>query len=37
MLSKLFVKCLNCNTTHFISFLRHAHYVCSKCGYHFPH
>ncbi len=33
-MSKLFISCQNCRTTHFISFLKHAHYVCSKCGYH---
>ncbi len=32
-MSKLFPKCPKCNTSHFISFLKHAHYVCSKCGY----
>jgi len=35
MLSRLFVTCSQCHTTHFISFLKHSHYVCSKCGYHF--
>jgi len=34
-MSKLFIKCKNCETTHFISFLKRAHYVCSKCNYHF--
>ncbi len=34
MLSKLFVKCPQCSTTHFISFYQHAHYVCSRCGHH---
>ena len=32
-MSKLFPKCPKCKTSHFISFLKHAHYVCSKCGY----
>ncbi len=31
----LFIKCPRCKTTHFISFLKRAHYVCSKCNYHF--
>ncbi len=34
-MSKLFIKCPRCKTTHFISFLKHSAYVCSKCGYHF--
>lgn len=33
-MSKLFPKCSKCKTSHFISFLKRAHYVCSKCGYH---
>lgn len=33
-MSKLFISCAQCRTTHFISFLKHAHYVCSKCGHH---
>ncbi|MCK5057668.1 MAG: acetyl-CoA carboxylase carboxyltransferase subunit beta [Candidatus Aminicenantes bacterium] len=33
-MSKLFPKCGKCKTSHFIAFLKHAHYVCSKCGYH---
>jgi acetyl-CoA carboxylase carboxyl transferase subunit beta len=32
---KLFIKCSECNTTHFISFLKHNNYVCSKCNLHF--
>ena len=35
MLSKLFVKCPQCSTTHFYSFFKHAYFVCSRCGYHF--
>lgn len=31
----LFPKCSRCNTGHFVGFLKHAHYVCSKCGCHF--
>lgn len=34
-MSRLFPKCTRCNTSHFITFLKSAHYVCSKCGYHF--
>ena len=34
-MSKLFIKCPECNTTHFISFLKRGYYVCSKCKYHF--
>jgi acetyl-CoA carboxylase carboxyl transferase beta subunit len=34
-MSRLFTKCTECNTTHFISFIKRAHYVCSKCRYHF--
>jgi len=33
-MSKLFPKCTCCQTTHFVSFLKRAHYVCSKCGCH---
>ncbi|UCH94428.1 MAG: acetyl-CoA carboxylase carboxyltransferase subunit beta [Candidatus Aminicenantes bacterium] len=33
-MSRLFPKCTRCQTSHFIAFLKHAHYVCSKCGYH---
>ena len=33
-MSLLFPKCTRCQTSHFIAFLKHAHYVCSKCGYH---
>ncbi len=33
-MSRLFPKCTRCQTTHFISFLKHAHYVCSRCGCH---
>ncbi len=33
-MSLLFPKCSRCNTSHFIAFLKNAHYVCSKCGYH---
>jgi acetyl-CoA carboxylase carboxyl transferase beta subunit len=35
MHSKLFVKCPQCNTTHFYSFFKHAYFVCSRCNYHF--
>ncbi len=31
----LFPRCSRCQTSHFVAFLKHAHYVCSKCGYHF--
>jgi len=31
----LFPRCMRCKTSHFVSFLKHNHYVCSKCGYHF--
>lgn len=34
-MSRLFPKCDRCQTTHFIAFIKRAHYVCSKCGYHF--
>ncbi len=34
-MSKLFIKCPKCQTTHFVSFLKRAYYVCSKCSYHF--
>lgn len=33
-MSKLFIKCPKCNTTHFISFLKMNNYVCSKCDFH---
>ena len=33
-MSRLFPKCTRCQTSHFVSFLKHAHYVCSKCGFH---
>ena len=33
-MSRLFPKCPRCQTTHFVSFLKHAHYVCSKCNNH---
>ncbi|MCP4153626.1 MAG: acetyl-CoA carboxylase carboxyltransferase subunit beta [bacterium] len=33
-MSKLFPKCMGCQTSHFVSFLKRAHYVCSKCGCH---
>ncbi|MCP4217484.1 MAG: acetyl-CoA carboxylase carboxyltransferase subunit beta [bacterium] len=33
-MSLLFPKCGNCGTSHFVSFLKRAHYVCSKCGNH---
>ncbi|MCP5102677.1 MAG: acetyl-CoA carboxylase carboxyltransferase subunit beta [bacterium] len=33
-MSRLFPKCTSCNTSHFITFLKNAHYVCSKCGFH---
>ncbi len=33
-MSMLFPICPKCRTSHFIAFLKHAHYVCSKCGYH---
>jgi len=35
MFSRLFIKCTQCNTTHFYSFFKHAHFVCSRCGQHF--
>jgi acetyl-CoA carboxylase carboxyl transferase subunit beta len=35
MLNRLFVQCPQCQTTHFISFFRSAHYVCSRCGHHY--
>ena len=34
MLNRLFVQCPHCQTTHFISFYKSAHYVCSRCGHH---
>lgn len=33
-MSRLFPKCTRCNTSHFVTFLKSAHYVCSKCGFH---
>lgn len=33
-MSLLFPKCNHCKTTHFVAFLKRAHYVCSKCGHH---
>lgn len=33
-MSRLFPKCTRCKTSHFVSFLKRAQYVCSKCGYH---
>ena len=33
-MSRLFPKCTRCQTSHFIAFLKHAHYVCSKCGFY---
>ena len=33
-MSKLFPRCSKCQTGHFVSFLKRAHYICSKCGYH---
>ncbi|HLP59223.1 MAG TPA: hypothetical protein VK186_10355, partial [Candidatus Deferrimicrobium sp.] len=33
-MSRLFPICSRCNTGHFFAFLKSAHYVCSKCGYH---
>ena len=33
-MSRLFPKCNRCQTSHFVAFMKHAHYVCSKCGYH---
>lgn len=33
-MSLLFPICSRCNTSHFFAFLKSAHYVCSKCGYH---
>jgi acetyl-CoA carboxylase carboxyl transferase subunit beta len=32
-MSRLFPKCTNCQTSHFVAFLKRAHYVCSKCGH----
>lgn len=32
-MSRLFPKCPRCQTSHFIAFLKHSHYVCSKCGH----
>jgi len=34
MISKFFIKCPKCNTSHFISFYKHAQFVCSRCGLH---
>lgn len=33
-MSRLFPKCTRCKTSHFVAFLKRAHYVCSKCGFH---
>ncbi len=33
-MSRLFPKCKRCQTSHFVAFLKRAHFVCSKCGYH---
>jgi acetyl-CoA carboxylase carboxyl transferase subunit beta len=33
-MSRLFPKCTRCQTSHFVAFLKRAHYVCSKCGFH---
>ncbi len=33
-MTRLFPKCTNCQTSHFVSFLKRAHFVCSRCGYH---
>lgn len=33
-MSRLFPKCTRCQTSHFVSFLKRAHFVCSKCGFH---
>lgn len=33
-MSILFPKCTRCQTGHFVAFLKHAHFVCSKCGCH---
>jgi len=33
-MSRLFPKCSRCQTSHFIAFLKRAHFVCSKCGFH---
>jgi len=33
-MSRLFIKCNECGTTHFISFMKRNHYVCSRCSYH---
>lgn len=33
-MSLLFPKCTKCQTSHFVAFLKRAHYVCSKCGFH---
>lgn len=32
---KLFIKCPNCKTTHFINFYSKKQYVCPECNYHF--
>jgi len=32
---KLFIKCPNCKTTHFINFYKKNKYVCPDCDYHF--
>jgi acyl-CoA carboxylase subunit beta len=33
-MSRLFPKCTHCKTSHFVAFLKYAHYVCSRCGSH---
>lgn len=33
-MSMLFPTCKKCKTSHFIAFLKRAHYVCPKCGNH---
>lgn len=33
-MSRLFPKCTHCQTSHFVTFLKRAHFVCSKCGHH---
>jgi len=32
---RFFKKCPECDVSHFLSFLKLAHYVCNKCGYNF--
>ncbi len=34
-MAKLFIKCPKCKTTHFIAFLKHSQYVCTRCNYYF--